>query len=93
MRIADKRGQWFTNFSQYRMHDPMSDTLFESGETVKATPTAWLTDQKAIIKPTDEEGNLVDGAAVAVEAEPEQPEGDGTGAEAEKPKGHAHAKK
>lgn len=69
MKVADKRGKWFTNTTQFRMHDPMSDTYFESGEPTKATVTDWLAAQSATIPHTDE-----DGVPIVVAAEPaEQP--------------------
>lgn len=62
MKVADKRGEWFTNTTQFRMHDPMSDTYFESGEPTKATPTKWLDAQHETIKRTDDDGVPIDGA-------------------------------
>lgn len=60
MKVVDKHGSWFTNFSQFRMHDPMSDTYFESGEPTKATNTTWRENNKLTVKATDDEGMLVD---------------------------------
>lgn len=72
MKVADKRGKWFTNTTNFRMHDPMSDTYFESGEPTKATPTAWLEAQSATIPHTDEDGVVIEaGAAPAAEPEDE----------------------
>lgn len=68
MKVADKHGSWFTNFSQFRMHDPMSDTYFESGEPTKATPTAWLDTNKEVVKPTNDEGLPDDGSPSLEEA-------------------------
>lgn len=77
MKIVDKHGVWMTNFGQFRMHDPSSDTYFEPGESVKATDTAWRQLNKAVVKLTDEEGALVDDpdlvaevAETAAEADP-----------------------
>lgn len=74
MKRVDKRGSWMINTSQFRMHDPISDTYFESGEQVQATDTSWRQANKAIIKLTDDEGNLIDDPDLVVEqpAEAEQ---------------------
>lgn len=60
MKVVDKHGSWFTNFSQFRMHDPMSDTYFEPGEPTKATNTAWRQANKLTVKATDDEGTPID---------------------------------
>ena len=67
MKMADKHGNWYTNFSQFRMHDPMSDTYFEPGEPTKATPTKWLEKQHAVIKPTTDDGVPIEDAETAAE--------------------------
>jgi hypothetical protein len=63
MKVVDKRGVWITNTSQFRMHDPMSDTYFEPGEPTKAENTAWRKTNFAIIKLTDDEGTQAADAA------------------------------
>lgn len=48
MKIADSSGEWFVNIGQYRIHDPISDTLFEPGMRTKATPTDWAMGQPTL---------------------------------------------
>lgn len=60
MKVADKRGVWMTNVSQFRMHDPMTNTFFEQGEPTKAADSQWRQANKAVVPLTDEDGVPVD---------------------------------
>lgn len=67
MKVVDKRGVWMTNTSQFRMHDPMTNTYLEIGEPTKATDSPWRQANKAIIPLTDEEGTIVDDPDVVID--------------------------
>ncbi len=53
MKIADASGKWYQSAAHFNLVDPESGTCFEPGEPTRATATAWVKGQPAIVEVAD----------------------------------------
>lgn len=60
MNIADKNGIWLTNDGDYPLFDGTTNIMFQPGEPVKATHTAWVKAQPSIKRCADPTADLSD---------------------------------